>query len=79
MRERKDIVSKSYGTVFQENGYPSNTSYQEGYWLYPSELWNNLFQNNIHEFYNSDLSVYEKYHEILKKLKNPNKKKTVKK
>ena len=47
----------------------------EGYYLYPSELWDNSFQIKIFQFYNSNLSIYEEYHETLKKLKTPKKKK----
>lgn len=71
MKERKDIHFKSIGTIFQEYGYfdSSFTTYQNGYWLYPSYLWGNQFQDKISKFYNSDLTIYEKYHEKLKKLK----------
>ena len=71
MKERKDIISKGIGTIFQEYGYfdSSFTTYQNGYWLYPSYLWGNQFQDKISKFYNSDLTIYEKYHEKLKKLK----------
>ncbi len=69
MKERKDIISKSIGTIFQEYGYFNINTYHEGYWLYPSYLWGNPFQDKISKLYNSDLTIYEKYHKKLKKLK----------
>jgi hypothetical protein len=71
MKERDDIILKAIGTTFQEYGYFNNSfsTYNKGYWLYPSYLWGNEFQDKISKFFNSDLSIYEKYHNKLKKLK----------
>ena len=79
MKEREDIISKATGTIFQEYGYfSSSSSYHDGYWIDPSYLWGNQFQDKISKFYNSDLTIYEKYHKKLKKLKENNSKKTKK-
>jgi len=71
MKEREDIISKAIGTTFQEYGYfdSSFSTYNEGYWLYPSYIWGNQFQEEISKLFNSDLTIYEKYHKKLKKLK----------
>jgi len=70
-REREDIIYKGIGTVFQEFGYFNNsfTLYQDGFWLRPSYMWGNEFQDKISKFFNFDLTIYEKYHKKLKKLK----------
>ena len=72
MKEREDIISKAIGTTFQEYGYfdSSFSTYHEGYWLYPSYLWGNQFQDKINKLFNSDLTIYEKYHNKLKKLRS---------
>jgi len=72
MKEREDIISKAIGTTFQEYGYfdSSFSTYHDGYWLHPSYLWGNQFQDKISKLFNSDLTIYEKYHKNLKKLKS---------
>ncbi|MCA9497425.1 MAG: hypothetical protein KC589_10880, partial [Nanoarchaeota archaeon] len=71
MKERKDLNFKSIMPTLEEYGYfNGTTTYQEGYWLYPSNLWTNEFQENISSYFNSDLEIYKKYHSKLKELKS---------
>ena len=69
MKEKDNIISKAIGTIFQEYGYFDNSfsTYHNGYWLYPSYLWGNQYQDKISKLFNSDLTIYEKYHNKLRK------------
>ncbi|MFP4402531.1 MAG: hypothetical protein ACLFPL_04865 [Candidatus Nanoarchaeia archaeon] len=71
MKEREDLNFKAIQPKLEEYGYFSEmTTYQEGYWLYSSNLWTNEFQNNVSSYFNSDLEIYKKYHYKLKELKS---------
>ncbi|MDA3886869.1 MAG: hypothetical protein PF638_14870 [Candidatus Delongbacteria bacterium] len=66
---KEDIFRRSTGTDFQMLNYHTSGLSYKGFNLSPSSLWNHPFQIVMSNYFNQDMSIYEKYHEKLEALK----------